>query len=87
MSYQEYPDWYVIVHDNGSDINDQEPVVTVGEGKRKRKKKKKKHHNKSVDKYSMLERGNARYPPGMLSNQVLPRWHASGLDFLRNIRI
>ena len=54
MSYQEYPDWYVIVHDNGSDINDQEPVVTVGEGKRKRKKKKKKHHNKSVDKYSML---------------------------------
>jgi len=82
MSYQEFPDWYVIVHDNGSDYNDK-----VGEGKRKRKKKKKKHHNKSVDKYSMLERGNARYPPGMLSNQVLPRWHASGLDFLRNIRI
>jgi hypothetical protein len=80
MSYQEYPDWYVIAHDN-----DKEPVT--GEGKRKKKKKKKKHHKKSVDRYSMLEHGNARYPPGMISNQVLPRWHASGLDFLRNIRM
>ena len=59
----------------------------TGEGRKKKKnKKKKKHHKKSVDRYSMLERGNARYPPGMISNQVLPRWNASGIAFLNSIR-
>jgi hypothetical protein len=33
----------------------------------------------------MLEKGNAIYPQGMISNQVLPRWHASGIEFVRAI--
>ena len=57
----------------------------TGEGKRKRRRKKT-NHKKSIDRYSMLERGNARYPPGMISNQVIPRWHAYGIDLLRNLK-
>jgi hypothetical protein len=56
----------------------------TGEGKKKPKKKRKKK-TRSVDRYSMLEQGNAIYPRGMLSNQVLPRWHASGIEFVRAI--
>ena len=84
MTHQEFPDWYVIVHNNDHDSNEQEPVTGEGKCKRKKKKRKKKPHERAVDRLNMLEKGNARYPVGMFSNQVLPRWHASGIDFLRN---
>ena len=55
----------------------------TGEGKKRKKKRKK--IKRSDERYSMLEKGNAIYPRGMISNQVLPRWHESGIKFVRAI--
>lgn len=76
MSYQEFPDWY--------QIKTSTSAAVVGNGKKIRKKKKQ-PNKKGVNRYSMLEKGNARYPLGMISNQVLPNWHSLGINMLRNI--